>query len=147
MALRYGTDRRSRVGAVAVGVVVALFLLVVAVVGWKLATPAVSSAVLRFEVVSDSQVTVTFEVHRRGSGPTVCVLRAQGEKHEDVGYATVTITPGRDYLQPTYPLATAARATSADLLGCGQGSAPAVDPPQFPPGTVNPPQVPTIDGS
>jgi hypothetical protein len=75
------------------------------------------------------------------------VIRAQDVTHADVGYATVTITRGRDYVQPTYPLATRARATTAEVLGCAPSQAPPTDPPQFPPGTTNPPQVAVVDGS
>jgi hypothetical protein len=50
-------------------------------------------------------------------------------------------------VQPTYPLATSSRATTAEVLGCSDDGVPRVDPAQFVPGTVNPPQVPTIDGS
>jgi hypothetical protein len=75
------------------------------------------------------------------------VLRAQNEKHADVGYATVRITRGRDYVQTTYPLATYGRATTAEVLGCAPNDPPRVDPPQFLPGTTNPPQVPTIEGT
>ena len=78
---------------------------------------------------------------------TTCVLRAQSESHADVGYATVTISPGREYVQATYPLATSSRATTAEVLGCAAGEAPRVDPPQFLPGTTNPSQVPMIDGT
>jgi hypothetical protein len=86
-------------------------------------------------------------VHRDSTSSTVCVIRAQSETHADVGYATVTISPGREYVRATYPLATSSRATAAEVLGCEVGDAPRVDPPQFVPGTTNPPQVPTIDGA
>ena len=88
-----------------------------------------------------------FEVHRTGESATTCVLRAQGIDHADVAYATVTITPGRSYVQATYPLATSSRATTVEVLGCSDDGPPRVDGPQFVPGTVNPPQVPVIDGS
>ena len=88
-----------------------------------------------------------FDVHRTGENATTCVIRGQGEDHADVGYATVTISPGRSYVQATYPLATSSRATAVEVLGCSDDGPPRVDPPQFVPGTVNPSQVPTIDGS
>ena len=105
------------------------------------------SQLIKFVVVSDQRVDVTFEVQRDGTKTTTCVLRAQNVHHADVGYATVTITPGRDYVQPTYALATSGRADTAEVLGCSENGPPHVDPPQFAPGTVNPPQQPTISGT
>ena len=102
---------------------------------------------LAFSVVDDSRVDITFEVRRDSLTDTVCVIRAQDITHADVGYATVTITRGREYVQPTYPLATRARATTAEVLGCAPSEAPPTDPPQFVPGTTNPPQVAVIDGT
>ena len=147
MAARYGEGRTSRVLLAVVVVVVALFLTVIGVITWRLATPGVQATLLRFVVVDDTHVNVTFEVRRDSVSTTTCVLRAQSESHADVGYATVTISPGREYVQATYPLGTSSRATTAEVLGCAAGEAPRVDPPQFLPGTTNPPQVPSIDGS
>ena len=147
MAARYGEGRTSRGLLVVVGVVVAVFLAIIGVITWRLATPGVQATLLRFVVVDDAKVDVTFEVRRDSVSTTYCVLRAQSESHADVGYATVTISPGREYVQATYPLATSSRATTAEVLGCAAGEPPRVDPPQFVPGTTNPPQQPTIDGS
>ena len=147
MGARYGVGRTSR-GLVAVVVaVVAVFLAVIGVITWRMATPGLQVDLLRFVVVDDHRVDITFEVRRDTVSDTVCVVRAQSDRHADVGYATMTITAGSAYVQPTYPLATSSRATSADVLGCAPGAAPRVDPPQFLPGTTNPPQVATIDGS
>jgi hypothetical protein len=147
MAARYGEGRTSRGLLAVVVVVVALFLTVIGVITWRLATPGVQATLLRFVVVDDTHVNVTFEVRRDSVSTTTCVLRAQSESHADVGYATVTISPGREYVQATYPLATSSRATTAEVLGCAAGEAPRVDPPQFVPGTTNPSQVPMIDGT
>jgi hypothetical protein len=147
MAARYGDGRRSRGLLVVVVVVISVFLAVIGWITWRMATPGVQSTLLRFTVVSDARVDITFDVRRDTTSTTVCVLRAQSERHADVGYATVTITPGRDYVQTTYPLATSALATTADVLGCSSTGDPRVDAPAFLPGTVNPSQVATIDGS
>jgi hypothetical protein len=147
MAARYGVGRTSRGLLAVVAVVVAVFLAIIGVITWRMATPGVQATLLGFDVVSDARVDVTFDVRRDSVSTTVCVLRAQSERHADVGYATVTISPGREYVQTTYPLATSSRATTAEVLGCGVGETPRVDPPQFLPGTTNPSQVPTINGS
>jgi hypothetical protein len=147
MAARYGVGHRSRGLVVVIVTVTLVFLGVIGWITWRMATPGVQSSLLRFTVVSDARVDVTFDVQRDSVSDTVCVLRAQSEHHADVGYASVRITPGRDYVQTTYPLATSSRATTADVLGCSATGAPSVDAPQFLPGTVNPSQQPTIDGS
>ena len=147
MAARYGVGRTSRGLLAVVAVVVAVFLAVIAVITWRMATPGVQSNLIRFVVVDDHRVDVTFEVNRDSLSDTVCVIRAQSTTHADVGYATVTISAGREYVQPTYPLATSSRATIAEVLACAPGAAPRADPPQFVPGTTNPPQVPAVDGT
>jgi len=147
MAARYGTDRPERGLRLLVTVVALAFVAVVGVITWRMADTGAQSTLVRFDVASDSRVDVTFDVVRDGTTETTCVLRARAENHADVGYATVRITPGRDELQVGYPLATAARATTAEVLGCADAATPRVDPPQFVPGTVNPPQQPVIDGT
>jgi hypothetical protein len=147
MAARYGVGRTSPVGVAAVAVLVLGFLAVIGAITWRMATPPVQAKVLAYDVVTDSAVDVTFEVRRDELSDTVCVLRAQSAKHVDVGYATVTISRGRTYVQPRHTIATLARATTVELLGCAPNEAPVVDPPAFAPGTTNPPQISTIDGA
>ena len=147
MRARYGVRPRSRVAVAAVAVLAVAFTAFVVWTGWRLATPPVQAKLLAFQVESDTLVTITFEVRRDTLTDTVCVLRAQDLERTDVGYATVTITRGRDYVQPRFPLATRDRATIAEVLGCAPNEAPSVEQPQFPPGTTNPPQVEVVDGS
>ena len=147
MRARYGVRPRSRAAVAAVAVLAVVFTGFVLWTGWRLATPPVQVKLLAFQVESDTEVTVVFEVRRDTLTDTVCVLRAQDLDRTDVGYATVTITRGRDYVQPRYPLATRDRATIAEVLGCAPSQAPVVDEPQFPPGTTNPPQLEVVDGS
>jgi hypothetical protein len=147
MAARYGVGRGSTGAKVAVVVLVAAFLAAAGYVTWRLASPSTQSTLLRFTVVDDTRVDIVFEVQRADGAATQCVLRAQDEQHADVGYATVTITRGKPVVEATYPLATYARATAAEVLGCEVGGPPRVQGPQFPPGTTNPAQIPTIDGS
>jgi hypothetical protein len=143
LAARYGEDRSRRGTYVLAGVVIAVFLALVALVTYWVSASGPSSQLIRFTVVSDQRVDVNFEVSRDGHSTTTCVLRAQGEHHDDVGYASVAIPPGPAYLQATYPLATAARAVTAEVLGCADAGSPKVQAPNFAPGTVNPSQQPT----
>ena len=147
MAARYGVKRTNPLVAGVIGVLVIAFVAAVLGFGYRLATPDTQSKLLAFRVISPQQVDVIFEVRRNSLDETYCVLRARAIDHTDVGYAQVRITPGRDYVQATYPLATYAEATSAEVLDCAAGEPPRVDPPGFLPGTANPPQVPVVDGS
>ena len=143
LAARYGEDRSRRGTYVLAGAVIAVFLGLVALVTYWVSASGPSSQLIQFSVVSDTRVDVRFEVNRDGSATTTCVLRAQDVHHDDVGYASVTIAPGAGYVQTVYPLATADRAVTAEVLGCADGGAPKVAAPNFAPGTVNPPQQPT----
>ncbi|MGD9956164.1 MAG: DUF4307 domain-containing protein [Candidatus Nanopelagicales bacterium] len=147
MAERYGVRRTNPVVAGVIGVLVTAFVAAVLGFGYRLATPETQSKLLAFRVLSPQKVEVIFEVRRDALDETFCVLRARAVDHTDVGYAQVRITPGRDYVQVVYPLATYAEATSAEVLDCAAGDWPRVDPPGFLPGTTNPPQVPVVDGS
>lgn len=147
MAARYGVKRTNPVVAGVIAVLVIAFVASVLGFGYRLATPETQSKLLAFRVISPQQVDVIFEVRRNSLDETYCVLRARAIDHSDVGYAQFRITPGRDYVQVTYPLATYAEATAAEVLDCSAGEPPRVDPPGFLPGTTNPPQVPVVDGS
>lgn len=145
---RYGLAPTARWQRTAGWVIAAVLVVGVVWVGWLLASPAVTWRLVLFRVDSPSLVTVKFEVSRPADRTTVCVLRAQDWNHQDVGYATVTVPPGADRVQPVYPLATRARAAGAEVLGCDLDQAPVRVPvPAFPPGTVNPPQQPSVAGS
>jgi len=147
MAARYGLRQRSRTMIIGITVLVLAFGSTIGFVTWHMATPPVQVTLLGFLVVSDSRTEITFEINRDDTSDTICVLRAQAEDHTDVGYSTVTITRGRTYVKSAYRLATRARATSGEVLGCAANGMPRVDAAAFPPGTANPAQVPTIDGT
>lgn len=146
MQERYGIRKRSPWAVAGVALLALAFVTLIGWITWRLATPAPQTQLVKFTVNSETSVSLIFDLQRDGKAPTTCVLRARDLRHVDVGYARVQITPGRDSLRITYPLATLARATSAEVLGCANNGTPNVDPPQFAPGTVNPPQKTTIDG-
>ncbi len=147
MAARYGVRRTNRVAVGVLAVLVIGFVAGVLGLGYRLATPDTQAKLLAFSVESPTRINVTFEVRRDSLAETYCVLRARAVDHTDVGFAQFRITPGREYVQVTYPLATYAEATSAEVLGCAAGEPPRVDPPGFLPGTTNPEQVAVVDGS
>jgi hypothetical protein len=139
--LRYGI-RRRRVVPVLVGVLIA------GVVSGSLAyatfrqqNPSISAQLLTFEIVSPTQVNVTWELARGPELTTYCVVRAQDVSRTDVGYAIVTVAGGNDYEQITYPLTTNGQAVLAEVLGCANTQSMRVPPANFPPGVKIPEQV------
>lgn len=143
---RYGVSARSRWSIALIVVVVTVFTAMSAWTAWTLAHPPVRQKLLTWSAVADDRTSVTWEVRRSGQTPVTCVIRVADAKRHDVGYATVTIPPGADYEQPTYNVRTRAQGKVVELLGCAAGRTPAVAPPEFPPGTENPPQPWTAEG-
>lgn len=139
--LRYGV-RRRRVVPVLIGILIA------GVVSGSLAyatfrqqNPSVSAQLLTFEIVSPTQVNVTWELARGPELTTYCVVRAQDSSRTDVGYVTVTVPGGTAYEQITYPLTTNGQAVLAEVLGCANSQNLRVPPANFPPGVKIPEQV------
>ena len=138
---RYGMDRGIGWGLL-LGVALAVaFVSALSFVAFNLFAVRVQPQLLAWDVVAPDHTSVTFEVRRPIGADTYCVVRAQDERHIDVGYAVVVLPGGGDYAQTTYQLHTLAPSYVVEVLGCAQGSAPdSVIPPQFPPGVVPPPQ-------
>lgn len=133
----------KRVLAVGVGAVLVAALLYGA---WQVANPSVTWQVTAFHVRSPQLTTISFDLQRSARTTVDCVIRAQDQDSTDVGYATVRIPPGAAELAVTYPLATRATAVIVDVLGCSDNGPPRVPDPQFPPGTANPSQQPSVAG-
>lgn len=137
---RYGYRRTPRT---AIAVVVLLGLALAVFGGWtanRVANPDVRWKLLAWKAVDAGHSTVSFEIRRAATSTVECVVRAQDKNRQDVGYATLSIPPGPDYLQETYPLATRALAFTVEVLGCDTPGNLYVPSEQFPPGTSNPPQ-------
>lgn len=137
---RYGYRRTPRT-AIAI---VALMCLGLAVFGgWtanRFANPDIRWKLLAWNAVDADHSTVSFEIRRVATSTVECTLRAQDKFRQDVGYANISIPPGPEYLQETYPLATRSLAFTVEVLGCDTPGNLFVPPEQFPPGTTNPPQ-------
>lgn len=101
--------------------------------------PPVRFELSGFDVVNAASVSVTWEVSRAADTESYCVVRAQNDKRQDVGYATVTIPAGPPQAHMTYHLATESSATLAEVLACSDRPTMRVARPNFPPG-VTPPQ-------
>lgn len=144
---RYGRRRRRSpwvwVLPALAGLVLAYFT---AQAAWQIANPPVRWKLLTWSAAAD-HTTVTFEVRRPANAEVTCIVRVSDADRVDVGEATVTIPPGTDYAQPTYDIRTLSPGRVVDLVGCAQGTVPTVPAGEFAPGTTNPAQPWTPEGS
>lgn len=119
---RYGrsADARADRKLKVVGAVLGAGLLgVVGWIGWDyVAGQSVSAEVIKFQVVSDTEVKVHLEVRKEASETGVCTLVSQDEGHGEVGRADFTFAQPRDRVDEVVSLRTTGRATMIDLVGC-----------------------------
>lgn len=139
MRARYGMDRSNWRTISLVVLVIAAFLAAVAWATFNLGRESVQFRLLTWTVTAPDQVNLEFEVLNPSADPAFCVIRAQDEKHIDLGYSTVQVPPSSGYVRVPYELTTLAPAFAVEVLGCASGAEPNVSPPNFPPG-VAPPQ-------
>ncbi|MFE5808771.1 DUF4307 domain-containing protein [Streptomyces sp. NPDC056491] len=120
---RYGrsaderTDRKLKIIGSALG---ALLLGVVGWIGWGyISSQSVSAEVIKFQVISDTEVKVHLEVRKEASVTGVCSLSSQDEGHGEVGRADFTFAQDRSRVDEVVTLKTTSRATMVELVGCG----------------------------
>lgn len=139
MRQRYGLDRNPWPGRLLAGALILAFAAALTYVGIQLLRDPISTRVLVWQQVQQDRVDVTFEVRRPAGLDVECVLRAQDGDRVDLGYATVLLPAGSDYVQDTYPLRVIGPAAYVEVLACGKAGEPQrVPPPAFPPGVVPP---------
>ncbi|MGW5851313.1 DUF4307 domain-containing protein [Streptomyces sp. NPDC055254] len=119
---RYGrsaderADRKLKIIGAALG---AVLLGVVGWIGWGyVAGQSVSAEVIKFQVVSDTEVKVHLEVRKDASVTGVCTLSSQDEGHGEVGRADYTFAQPDARVDEVVSLRTTNRATMIELLGC-----------------------------
>jgi hypothetical protein len=109
--------RRRRLGA-ALG---ALVIVAGAAVALKLyrqyAEAPYQVRVVSLTGVTDTGVTVTFEVRKPPDAAAVCTVLARGRGGVEVGHARVHVPPGTTRV--TYTLTTVKPPVTADVPGCG----------------------------
>ena len=120
LARRYPAKRRLldwRVLAVACGLLAAAWIGWVAMDG---ATPPVAARVDTFEVVSDTEVTVTVTLEREDPALAArCLLFVQAVSYERVGELQVEVpADGQPVTRQDLTVRTFKRGTSASLEGC-----------------------------
>ncbi|MEU3723333.1 DUF4307 domain-containing protein [Streptomyces sp. NPDC031705] len=124
---RYGrsADERADRKLKVVGSVLGVGLL--AVVGWigwdYVGGQSVSAEVIKFQVVSDSEVKVHLEVRKEASVTGVCTLSSQDREHGEVGRADFTFARGERRVDEVVTLKTTGRATMIELVGCQEAGA------------------------
>ncbi|KOG44224.1 membrane protein [Streptomyces virginiae] len=119
---RYGrsaderTDRKLKI----IGSVLGVALLgVIGWIGWDyIAGQSVSAEVIKFQVISDTEVKVHLEVRKESSVTGVCSLSSQDEGHGEVGRADFTFAQPASRVDEVVTLKTTTRATMVELVGC-----------------------------
>jgi hypothetical protein len=119
---RYGpgpdarADRRLRIAGIAAGA------LALAVIGWfgysSLTTSKVSAQVVAFDVVSDQQVQIHLEVHKKPGDVAVCTVRSVDSDHNEVGRKDVRLSRHGRQVDTVVALRTTARGETGELVGC-----------------------------
>lgn len=119
---RYGrsaderADRKLKIAGAVLGV---LFLGLMGWFGWHYVVDSrISAEMIKFDVVSDTEVQVHLEVRKDVDVTGVCTLRSRSEDGAEVGRKDVRIDEAADRVDRVWSIRTTARATSAELMGC-----------------------------
>ncbi|MGW2582836.1 DUF4307 domain-containing protein [Streptomyces virginiae] len=119
---RYGrsADERADRKLKIIGSVLGAALLgMVGWIGWDyVAGQSVSAEVIKFQVISDTEVKVHLEVRKESSVTGVCSLSSQDKEHAEVGRADFTFAQGRSRVDEIVTLKTTSRAAMMELVGC-----------------------------
>ncbi|MEU4278748.1 DUF4307 domain-containing protein [Streptomyces tanashiensis] len=119
---RYGrsaderADRKLRIAGAVLGV---LFVGLLGWFGWYYVVDSrISAEMIKFDVVSATEVQVHLEVRKDEGAKGVCTLRSRSEDGAEVARKDVRIDDAATRVDRVFSLRTTARATSAELMGC-----------------------------
>ncbi|CAM5400378.1 membrane protein [Streptomyces tanashiensis] len=119
---RYGrsaderADRTLRIAGAVLGV---LFVGLLGWFGWYYVVDSrISAEMIKFDVVSATEVQVHLEVRKDEGVKGVCTLRSRSEDGAEVARKDVRIDDDATRVDRVFSLRTTARATSAELMGC-----------------------------
>jgi uncharacterized protein DUF4307 len=73
-----------------------------------------------FQVVSDTQVLISFEVDKPKAWTVTCAVRSRNAIGAEVGRKTVTIAPGKKVNRLTEALTTTDRAVTGEVEDCAR---------------------------
>ncbi|MDX6243781.1 MAG: hypothetical protein QOE76_1504 [Frankiales bacterium] len=74
------------------------------------------------QVVSASQVIVTYEVHKPASMTVTCVIRARNEAGAEVGRQTITISQHKSVVRGSFHLPTRDLAVTGEVQDCAEAA-------------------------
>ena len=111
------TDRRLRTTGAVLGAGLLAFVVWAGIsyVGGQQVTGELTG----FTVVSDTEVEATVQVRKPRGTAGICTVRSQAVDGLEVGRADFRFEEDSDLVHRAVTLRTTARATSAELLGCG----------------------------
>ncbi|GAA3391625.1 DUF4307 domain-containing protein [Streptomyces roseoviridis] len=119
---RYGrsaderADRKLKIAGAVLGT---LFLALLGWFGWYYVVDnKISAEMIKFDVVSDSEVQVHLEIRKDDGARGVCTLRSRSEDGAEVGRKDVRVDETGTRVDRVYAIRTTARATTAELIGC-----------------------------
>jgi len=139
---RYGLTKKSKF-PIFIGLIIASVVgLGLGFANYRQVNPALDWYLLSFDVQNESRVSIEWQIARQENRETFCVVRAQNDKRQDVGYATVVIPPGEAKTTFSYTMNTESLAVLAEVLGCAYDKEMRVPPADFPPGVKIPDQEP-----
>ena len=115
---RYDEPRRlPRPLAYALGAVLGVLVLVGTFLAWERSSAhRTSASVIRYRVVDDHSISITFDVAKSEDSTVVCALLAVASDGADVGKKDVTVGPGPRVITATVP--TSRRAAVGQVTGC-----------------------------
>ncbi|MEV6654204.1 DUF4307 domain-containing protein [Streptomyces sp. NPDC051219] len=123
---RYGrsADARADRTLKIVGAVLAAGM--IALIGWfgysHVVAKDLSAEMIKFKVVSDTEVQVHLEVRKDAGASGVCTLSSQDEQHREVGRKDVRFDQRADRVDEIVKLRTTGRANMVELVGCQSGT-------------------------
>ncbi|MFC8509806.1 DUF4307 domain-containing protein [Streptomyces sp. NPDC057411] len=119
---RYGrsaderADRKLKIAGAVLGT---LFLAMIGWFGWHyVAGTQISAEMIKFDVVSDTEVQVHLEIRKDADAEGVCTLRSRSADGAEVGRKDVPVQGSDTRIDTVYSIRTTGKATNAELLGC-----------------------------
>ncbi|WP_040883946.1 DUF4307 domain-containing protein [Janibacter sp. HTCC2649] len=108
-----GTTRWWVIGALGTSLILAV------IVWFALASAnALRADVTAYKVVSDAQITVSYDVHRPDGAAVRCTVEAQDTRHGRVGVADDDVPSGAKSVNRTVTVRTSARAVVGVVSSC-----------------------------